>query len=70
MKMHCVGLFIMLGFNPFLSFLISISVGIAEGDRFAAVGMMMLLLPSFFIIGLITFRGYLLLVIQKKGRVL
>lgn len=47
------GLFIMFGFNPFLSFLISIPVGISEGDGFAAVGMMMLLLPSFFIIGLI-----------------
>ena len=38
----------------FLSFLISITVGIAEGDGFAAAGMMRLSLPSFFIIDLIT----------------
>jgi hypothetical protein len=56
-KRKCMvwGLFIMLGFNPFLSFLISIPVGVAEGDGFAAVAMMMLLIPSFFIIGFITF---------------
>ena len=44
----------MVGFNPFLTFLISIQVGAAVGDGFAAVGMMMLLLPAFFVIGLIT----------------
>ncbi|MED1863757.1 hypothetical protein P4V41_09870 [Fictibacillus nanhaiensis] len=44
----------MVGFNPFLTFLISVPIGIAVGDGFAAVGMMMILLPAFFIIGLIT----------------
>lgn len=55
-KRKCIvwGIFIMVGFNPFLTFLISIPVGLAVGDGFAAVGMMMLLLPAFFIIGLIT----------------
>ncbi|MBN3543856.1 hypothetical protein [Fictibacillus barbaricus] len=40
--------------KPFLSFLISITVGLAEGDGFAAAGMIMLLLSSFLIIDLIT----------------
>jgi hypothetical protein len=53
-KLIVWGSFIMVGFNPFLTFLISIPVGAAVGDGFAAVGMMMLLLPAFFVIGLIT----------------
>lgn len=53
-KLIVWGSFIMVGFNPFLTFLISVPIGIAVGDGFAAVGMMMILLPAFFIIGLIT----------------
>ncbi|MBH0157372.1 hypothetical protein IHV10_13415 [Fictibacillus sp. 5RED26] len=53
-KLIVWGSFIMVGINPFLTFLISIPVGVAVGDGFAAVGMMMLLLPAFFVIGLIT----------------
>lgn len=52
------GLVTMFIFTPFVGWLISIAVAIAVGDGFAGVGMMMLLLPTFFIIGLIlTFIG-------------
>ncbi|MFF3099892.1 hypothetical protein [Viridibacillus arvi] len=47
------GLVTMFIFTPFVGWLISIAVAIAVGDGFAGVGMLMLLLPSFFIIGLI-----------------
>lgn len=47
------GLVTMFILTPFVGWLISIAVAIAVGDGFAGVGMMMLLLPTFFIIGLI-----------------
>ena len=52
-KLMLWGLITMLIFTPFLGWIISILVGIAEGDGFAAVGMMMILFPAFFIIGLL-----------------
>ncbi|MGF9978081.1 hypothetical protein [Viridibacillus arvi] len=47
------GLVTMFIFTPFVGWFISMSVAIAVGDGFAGVGMMMLLLPIFFITGLI-----------------
>jgi hypothetical protein len=49
--------------TPFFSWIVSILFGINQGDGFAAVGLMMLLFPLFFLIGLIT----LLIGIFKKG---
>ena len=47
------GLITIFLFTPFLGWFISIQVAIAEGDGFAAVAMMMILFPLFFLIGLI-----------------
>ncbi|KNH24100.1 hypothetical protein ACS78_07485 [Priestia megaterium] len=47
---------------PFFSWIVSILFGINQGDSFAAVGLMMLLLPLFFLIGVVT----LLIGIFKK----
>lgn len=47
---------------PFFSWIVSILFGINQGDGFPAVGLMMLLFPIFFLIGLVT----LLLGIFKK----
>jgi len=47
---------------PFFSWTVSILFGINQGDGFAAVGLMMLLFPIFFLIGLVT----LLIGIFKK----
>ena len=47
---------------PFFSWIVSILFGINQGDGFAAVGLMMLLFPIFFLIGLVT----LLIGIFKK----
>ena len=47
------GLITIFLFTPFLGWSISIQVAIAEGDGFAAVAMMMILFPLFFLIGLI-----------------
>ncbi|MCM3772273.1 MULTISPECIES: hypothetical protein [Priestia] len=50
--------------TPFFSWIVSILFGINQGDGFAAVGLMMLLFPLFFLIGLIT----LLIGIFKKEK--
>ncbi|TQR20583.1 hypothetical protein FG384_06870 [Psychrobacillus vulpis] len=52
-KLIIWGIITMFIITPFLGWIISILVGIIEGDGFAAVGMMMLLFPTFFIIGLV-----------------
>ncbi|MFF2754124.1 hypothetical protein ACFVR1_10320 [Psychrobacillus sp. NPDC058041] len=52
-KLIIWGLITMFIITPFLGWIISIIVGIIEGDGFAAVGMMMLLFPLFFVIGLV-----------------
>lgn len=52
-KLILWGIITMFIFTPFLGWVISILVGIAEGDGFAAVGMIMILFPIFFIIGLV-----------------
>ncbi|WP_110112087.1 hypothetical protein [Bacillus sp. CGMCC 1.16541] len=57
------GLVTMFVFTPFISWLIAIPFGILQKDGFAAVGLMMLLLPLFFFIGLVI----LLIGIFKKN---
>ncbi len=47
------GVVTMLVITPLLSWLLSFIYGIYEGDGFAAIGMLMLLLPLFFLVGLI-----------------
>jgi hypothetical protein len=47
---------------PFFSWVVAILFGINQGDGFAAVGLMMMLFPLFFLIGLVT----LLIGIFKK----
>ncbi|MES5266770.1 hypothetical protein [Priestia megaterium] len=47
---------------PFFSWTVSILFGINQGDGFAAAGLMMLLFPIFFLIGIVT----LLIGIFKK----
>ena len=49
------GLLTIFIFTPVLSWVIGIIFGIIEGDGFAAIGMMTLLFPIIFIIGLILF---------------
>ncbi|MBM7702990.1 hypothetical protein [Metabacillus iocasae] len=56
------GLVTMFVFTPFISWLIAIPFGILQKDGFVAIGLMMLLLPLFFLIGLIV----LLIGIFKK----
>ncbi|MFZ7821632.1 hypothetical protein ACO1DI_00670 [Priestia sp. 40] len=56
------GTTIILIITPFFSWIVSILFGINQGDGFAAVGLMMLLLPLFFLIGVVT----LLIGIFKK----
>ena len=58
------GTTIILIITPFFSWVVSILFGINQGDGFAAVGLMMLLFPLFFLIGLIT----LLIGIFKKEK--
>ncbi|WP_260858038.1 hypothetical protein [Bacillus sp. FJAT-22090] len=52
-KLIIWGLITIFIFTPFFGWIISITIGIIEGDGFAAVGMMMLLFPAFFIIGIV-----------------
>ena len=47
------GLITIFIFAPFLGWLLSIVYAIKEGDGFAGVGMMIILFPLFFIVGLI-----------------
>ncbi|WP_033578551.1 hypothetical protein [Priestia aryabhattai] len=56
------GTTIILIITPFFSWIVSILFGINQGDGFAAVGLMMLLLPLFFLIRVVT----LLIGIFKK----
>ncbi|MDU9690039.1 MULTISPECIES: hypothetical protein [Priestia] len=56
------GTTIILIITPFFLWIVSILFGINQGDGFAAVGLMMLLLPLFFLIGVVT----LLIGIFKK----
>ncbi len=55
-KTKCMiwGITIMIVIAPLLSWLIAIPFGIWEGDGFAAVGLMMILFPLLFLIGLVT----------------
>ncbi|MEI2340265.1 hypothetical protein FA002_26030 [Priestia megaterium] len=50
---------------PFFSWVVAILFGINQGDGFAAVGLMMMLFPLFFLIGLVT----LLIGIFKKDNI-
>ncbi|RUL49882.1 MULTISPECIES: hypothetical protein [Lysinibacillus] len=52
-KVIAWGITTMLAITPLLSWLISITVAIIVQDGWAAVGLMMILLPLFFVIGLI-----------------
>lgn len=47
------GITTMLVIAPLLSWLISISYGISVGDGFAAIGLLMLLFPLIFLVGII-----------------
>ncbi|GMG73152.1 MULTISPECIES: hypothetical protein [Priestia] len=58
------GTTIILIITPFFSWIVSILFGINQGNGFAAVGLMMLLLPLFFLIGVVT----LLIGIFKKDK--
>ncbi|MFL0575066.1 hypothetical protein ACH0BK_29280 [Priestia megaterium] len=50
---------------PFFSWVVAILFGINQGDGFAAVGLMMMLFPLFFLIGLVI----LLIGIFKKDNI-
>ncbi|WP_078379877.1 hypothetical protein [Sutcliffiella halmapala] len=47
------GITTMLAIAPFLSWIISILYGIYEKEGFAAIGLMMILFPLFFLVGII-----------------
>lgn len=60
------GIFIMIGLNPFVSWLIGICFAIFVEEGFAGMGVMVILFVGFFIIGAIIFISGLFTKIDKE----